>query len=255
MLIRLQKYLAWCGIASRRKCEELILEGKISVNGRIVTEMGIRIDPDNDRVLMDGKAVIPPKRFVYFALNKPPGVVVTASDSHGLPIVLDLMQGVKERIFTIGRLDLDTEGLLLLTNDGELANRIMHPRFHLEKEYIVTVYKPVSEHNLRWLRKGIMVDGKLTQPAEIRMVEMKHRFVHYKVLLREGRKRQIRLMFKAVGHPVTALKRVAIGPIRLGKLPLGQYRPLSHKEILMLKSLTGLGSKPAPSRTGKMQTR
>jgi len=254
-LIRLQKYLAWCGIASRRKCEELILKGKILVNGRIVTEMGTRIDPDKDQVRMDGSPVIPPKRFVYFALNKPQGVVVTASDSHGLPIALDLMQGVKERIFTIGRLDLETEGLLLLTNDGELANRIMHPSFHLEKEYVVTVFKPVNEHNLRWLRKGIMVDGKVTRPAEIQMIEMKHRFVRYKVLLREGRKRQIRLMFKAVGHPVTALKRVAIGPIRLGKLPLGQYRPLSHKEILMLKSLTGLTHPKGVSRTGKMQTK
>jgi pseudouridine synthase len=255
MLIRLQKYLAWCGIASRRKCEELIRERRISVNGRIVTEMGTRVDPDKDQVLMDRKAVTPPKRFVYFALNKPAGVVVTASDSHGMPIALDLMKGVKERIFTIGRLDLDTEGLLLLTNDGELANHIMHPRFHLEKEYVVTVYKPVSEHNLRWLRKGIMVEGKLTQPAEIRMVEMKHRFVHYKVIICEGRKRQIRLMLKAVGHPVIALKRVAIGPIRLGKLPLGQYRPLSQKEILMLKSLTGLTPRKGVPRTRKMQTR
>ncbi len=254
-MLRLQKYLAWCGIASRRKCEELIHEGRISVNGRMVTEMGTRVNPGKDQVLMDGRPVNPPKRFVYYALNKPAGVLVTASDSHGLPIALDLMKGVKERIFTIGRLDLETEGLLLLTNDGELANRIMHPSFHLEKEYVVTVHKPVNDHDLRWLRKGIMVDGKVTQPAEIQMTHMKHGFVSYKVILREGRKRQIRLMFKAVGHPVTALKRVAIGPIRLGMLPLGQFRPLSLKEVRLLKSLTGIGSGKGVPGSKKVQNR
>ena len=255
MLIRLQKYLASCGIASRRKCEELILEGRVFVNGAPATRLGSRVDPEKDRVNLDNRPVEQPQRFVYYALNKPPGVAVTASDSHGLPIALELLKGVKERVFSIGRLDLDTEGLLLLTNDGELAHRIMHPRYHLEKEYIVTVARPVSEHDLRWLRKGIRIEGKPTQAATIELVEKKHSFIRYKILIREGRKRQIRLMFKAVGHPVINLRRVAIGPIRLGKLPQGQYRPLSHREILLLKSLTGVIPKTGSPRKGTAKTR
>ncbi|MBN1902705.1 rRNA pseudouridine synthase [Candidatus Sumerlaeota bacterium] len=241
--VRLQKYLASCGIAARRKCEELILQKKVSVNGVVITQMGTCIDPEKDKVRVNGKlATLSPER-VYYALNKPEGYVVTMSDSHGAPMVTQLLKNVKERIFPVGRLDMDTEGLLLLTNDGELANRLMHPRFHLEKEYIVTVKKELSEHSIRWLKKGILIDSKPTLPAKIDLLSRKRNDTHYSIIIREGRKRQIRRMFKAIGHPVIALKRVAIGPVILGRLPLGQYRSLTRKEIAALKSKTGMDPK------------
>lgn len=237
---RLQKFLASCGIASRRKCEEFILDKKISVNGVVITKLGTRIDPEKDQVKMNGKVVTPPAKSVYYALNKPAGYVVTMSDSHGIPMVTELVKDVKERVFPVGRLDLDTEGLLLLTNDGELANRMMHPRYHLEKEYIVTVKRELNQHNLRWMKKGVIIDNNTTLPARIELLKRDRYHVRYRVIIREGRKRQIRRMFKSIGHPVLALKRVAIGPVILGRLPKGQYRSLTSKEVAALKSATKL---------------
>jgi len=237
---RLQKYLASCGLASRRKCEELISQGRVSVNGAAIRQLGTCVDPAKDVIVVDGREIKSAGPFVYYALNKPEGIVVTVSDSHGAPTVMDILQGVPERVFPVGRLDRDTEGLLLLTNDGELAHRLMHPRYHLEKEYLVTVSREVKEHNLHWLRKGIPLEGRVTKPAEISIFRKERRHVRYKVVISEGRKRQIRQMFKTVGHPVLALKRVAIGPIRLGMLPLGQYRSLNQKEIRLLREATGL---------------
>jgi len=248
---RLHKYMARCGVAARRKCEILIAEGRVTVNGNTVTSMGITVDPRTDRVTVDGKTIQPPHRYVYFALNKPAGVVVTASDSHGVKTVLDIMEEVTERIFPVGRLDLDTEGLLLLTNDGELANRLMHPRYHLEKEYHACVTQQVNDHNLRWLSRGIVIDGKRTIPARIRLRRKGGKNWCYQVIIREGRKRQIRRMFRAVGSPVQYLKRMAIGPVRIGRLKTGEYRPLTKKEIRDLKQASGLigGSR------GKNETR
>jgi pseudouridine synthase len=238
--IRLQKFLASCGIASRRKCEELIQQKRVSVNGIFITQMGTCIDPEKDQVRVNGKLVALPPKPVYYALNKPEGYVVTMSDSHGMPMITELIKDVKERVFPVGRLDLDTEGLLLLTNDGELANRLMHPRYHLEKEYIVSVKKELDQHNLRWVKKGVVIDDKPTLPARIELFRKDRSFVRYRIIIREGRKRQIRRMFKAVGHPVMSLKRVAIGAVTLGRLPKGQYRPLTRKEIADLKSATGM---------------
>ncbi|HOR65044.1 MAG TPA: pseudouridine synthase [Candidatus Sumerlaeota bacterium] len=247
---RLQKYLASCGIASRRKCEELIASGCICVNGKTVTQMGISVDPEKDKVLVNGRQVFPAEKMVYYALNKPAGYVVTVSDSHGTPTVMDLMKDVVERVFPVGRLDLDSEGLLILTNDGELANKMMHPRYHLEKEYIVTVRREVNDHNLRWLRKGILLDGKLTQSATVDLIRNERHHARYRVIIKEGRKRQIREMFKSVGHPVLALKRVAVGPIQLAKLPLGKYRSLTRQEIQMLRSaLTQASAEKKPQQT------
>ena len=244
MLMRLQKYLALCGIAARRKCETLISQGRVSVNGEIVTKLGTKIDPEKDAIELNGDIVHPPERFGYYVLNKPDGVVVTVSDSHGAKTVMDLLNQVTERIFPVGRLDLNTEGLLILTNDGELANRLIHPRYHLEKEYILTVKKPLNNHNLRWLRKGVNLDGKPTLPAEIRQIRKDRRFARYKVVIREGRKRQIRRMFRAVGHPVLSLKRVAIGPLRLGRLRTGDYRRLTRQEVSRLRRAVGLEKSP-----------
>lgn len=238
--VRLQKFLAACGIASRRKCEELILQKKVNVNGILITQMGTCIDPAKDRVHVNGKLANLPKKHVYYALNKPEGYVVTMADSHGIPMVTELLKDVKERVFPVGRLDMDTEGLLILTNDGELANRLMHPRYHLEKEYVVSIRQELNKHNLRWLHKGVVIDDKPTLPAKVELLRRDRYYVRYKIIIREGRKRQIRRMFKAIGHPVFALKRVAIGPVVLGRLPRGQYRSLTRREVAALKSATGM---------------
>jgi len=242
MTMRLQRYLALCGIASRRKCEEHITRGRVIVNGVTVVQLGTCVTPEKDKVLVDGREIFPPKRFVYYVLNKPAGYVVTLSDSHGTPTVMALLRDIRERVFPVGRLDMDTEGLLLLTNDGELANRLMHPRYHLEKEYIITVRRELNEHNLNWLRKGIELEGKVTQPAQIRLIKKSREYICYRMVIHEGRKRQIREMFKAAGHPVLTLKRIAIGSVHLGTLTTGRYRPLTHAEVGMLRKAAGLVS-------------
>jgi len=252
MTMRLQRYLALCGIASRRKCEELITRGRVIVNGATVVQIGTCVTPEEDRVLVDGREITPPKRFVYYALNKPAGYVVTMSDSHGTPTVMSLLQDVRERVFPVGRLDMDTEGLLLLTNDGEIANRLMHPRYHLEKEYIVAVRHELNEHNLNWLRRGIELEGKVTQPARIRLIKKNRDCIYYKMVIHEGRKRQIREMFKAAGHPVLSLKRIAIGPVRLGILSTGRYRSLSGAEVKILRKAIGLvGERRIENKEGR----
>lgn len=240
MQVRLQKYMADSGVAARRKCEEIIASGRVKVNGEKVTEMGVKVDPEKDKITLDGKIIEPLEKEVYFALNKPAGVVTTVSNKHGETTVMDLVKEVDERIFPVGRLDKDTKGLLILTTDGKLANRMMHPRYHLDKTYIVTVKHELPKRSLKYLSKGIVVGGKKTQPASVDLYKKTRRMVRYKMTIREGRKRQIRRMFKAVGDPVVELKRVSIGPVTLGRLPEGEYRPLNRKEIGQLKKETGL---------------
>jgi len=235
MVVRLHKHMALCGIDSRRRCEDLIVQGRVSVNGVVATKLGTCIDPDKDRIFVDGKEIFPAPGFIYYALNKPAGFVVTMKDSHGAATVMDIMKDIKERIFPVGRLDRDTRGLLLFTNDGQLANRLMHPRYHLEKEYLATIKRELERHNLRWLKKGIVLEGKKTLAATVDIYRKMRHSVVYRLVIREGRKRQIRRMFKAVGHPVTDLKRVGIGPIRLGRLAQGEYRLLTLREIRALK--------------------
>jgi 23S rRNA pseudouridine2605 synthase len=257
MQIRLQKFLASCGVAARRKCELLISSGSVTVNGETVTLPGTSIDPAKDKICVDGKDVSLEK-YVYYALYKPIGVVVTASDSHGVTTYLDIVPDIKERVFSVGRLDLDTEGLLILTNDGELANRLMHPKYHLPKEYLVTVRRQVNEHDMRYLKKGIKLEGKITQPADVVLMKKGRGFARYRVIIREGRKRQIRKMFEAVRHPVMALKRGAVGPVTLGKLHKGEYRPLTRSEVKALRTATGLFKKkvvPKPRPENKPKKR
>ena len=225
--IRLQKYLSMAGICSRRHGEELILAGKVWVNGRIVTELGTRVDT-GDTVEIDGKPVLTWQRVVYIALNKPRGYV-TSCDQPGQKLVTDLVN-IPERIYPIGRLDKDSTGLLLLTNDGPLHHRLSHPSFDHEKEYAVTLAAPVSDSALHKMAEGMLLSGKRTRPAEIHRISLRS----FRIILKEGKNRQIRRMVRKVGQEVLELQRIRIAGIRLGNLESGKWRFLEPDEIAVL---------------------
>ncbi|MGE5568324.1 MAG: pseudouridine synthase [Rhodospirillales bacterium] len=227
---RLQKILARAGIASRRKAEEYIVEGRVTVNGQIVTELGTKADPERDHIKVDGKLIRLPERMVYLAFNKPKGVVTTASDPQGRPTVLDYIKGVKERVFPVGRLDYASEGLLLLTNDGEFANRVTSAAMHLPKTYLVKVNGALTPEQEEQFRAGVPLHGRRTAPAGLRLVKPAQN-PWYEVRLTEGRHHQIREMFKHFGRLVEKIKRVKIGFLELGALQPGRCRPLTAAEI------------------------
>lgn len=239
---RLQKIIAAAGIASRRKAEDLISSGHVQVNGTTVTELGSKADADSDHIRVNGKLLQPrEQRHVYLLLNKPKGYVTTVSDPEKRPTVMDLIRGVKGRVFPVGRLDYASEGLLLLTNDGELANRLMKAASHVQKTYVVKVAGTPKEEALARLRAGISIatdDGKRvrTGPALVRVVKVAAN-PWYEITLIEGRNRQIRRMFEAVGHHVEKIKRVRYGPLALD-VPPGEFRSLTLKEVERLKSAT-----------------
>ncbi|HIY04648.1 MAG TPA: rRNA pseudouridine synthase [Candidatus Anaerotignum merdipullorum] len=238
---RLQKYLAEAGIASRRKSEEWIASGRVKVNGVVVTALGTKIDPQKDQVLFDDQpVVISGEKKIYLMLHKPEGYVTTAKEQFGRPAVLDLVRDVKQRIFPVGRLDYDTSGLLLLTNDGELTYRLTHPKYDVDKTYIAKLYGVPDDMDLQKFRRGVMVDGRKTRPAKIRILEIEkdRRFCTAEIILHEGKNRQVRKMCDAIKHPVAQLKRVATGTLTLGDLPKGAYRPLTEKEVQYLKQLS-----------------
>ena len=223
--MRLARYLAHAGAASRRAAEKLIAEGRVTVAGEVVTDPARDVDESSD-VRLDGEPLAPEPREVY-ALNKPRGVVSTARDTHGRRTVTEFVPS-QRRLYPVGRLDAETTGLILLTNDGELANRLTHPRFEVEKTYRARVEPaPVSETALRALREGVELDDGSTSPARVRQVEPGL----LEITIHEGRKRQVRRMCEAVGHRVTALERTAFGPLRLDKLPAGEFRPLTPAEV------------------------
>ncbi|MHB0977179.1 MAG: pseudouridine synthase [Candidatus Aquicultorales bacterium] len=235
--VRLQKYLASAGIASRRKAEELIKSGKVRVNGEVVEGLGVKIDPSSDHVAVDGKPVRPDRERLYLLLNKPAGYVTTVKDERGRPAVVDLVGGeVKERVFPIGRLDLETEGLLVLTNDGDLANLLMHPRYHVWKTYRALVKGKVTKQTAGELEGGILLEDGPTAPARLKVVEAADDRSVIEISVREGRKRQVRRMLKAVGHKVEHLERVGYGPLNLGDLKRGEWRFLSATEVEELKA-------------------
>ena len=237
---RLQKFLAEAGIASRRKAEELIAAGRVKVNGKIVTEQGVKINPQKDKVEFDNRLIaVKAEKKVYIMLHKPEGYVTTAKEQFGRPAVLDLIHGVQERIFPVGRLDYDTSGLLLLTNDGDLTYRLTHPSHDVEKTYLAKVYGVPDEADLQKFRRGVTVDGRKTSPAKIRILERDKdlRFSMVEITIHEGRNRQVRKMCEAIKHPVAQLKRVATGELQLGDLPKGKYRHLTEREIKYLKKL------------------
>jgi 23S rRNA pseudouridine2605 synthase len=237
---RLHKFIATAGIASRRKAEELIRQGRVQVNGEIVLEMGTKVGPD-DEVKVDGETVRTPKMH-YVLMNKPKGVVTTLSDPQRRPTVAKFLPDLGVTLKPVGRLDMETEGLLLFTNDGDLAARLTHPRYGVEKEYVAIVQGDLDERTLEKLRKGVYIEGGKTAPAEVRKgrFEPKRGTTRLEITIHEGRYRQIRQMGDAVGHPVVDLRRVRIGPLRLRDMAPGMCRALGQVEVLALKELVGL---------------
>lgn len=231
---RLQKILAKAGIASRRKAEELIKEGKVRVDGKVVTEMGTKVDPDAQDIECDGIHVAVREKKIYILLHKPAGFLSTVNDPQGRPIVTDLLPQVKERVYPVGRLDLDTEGALLLSNDGELAQKILHPSHEVNKTYVAKVKGKPNTKKLAALSRGITLEGRKTWPADIEVLQTEPQATTIKIIIHEGRKRQVRKMFDAVGHPVLQLKRTAYGQLELGDLRPGKYRFLSPEDIKMI---------------------
>jgi 23S rRNA pseudouridine2605 synthase len=231
---RLQKILSQAGIASRRQAEKIIAEGRVTVNGAVVSELGSKADLATDHIKVDGKLLHAPKRMLYLALNKPDGCVTTVTDPEGRRTVMDLLRGVKERVYPVGRLDYHSEGLLLLTNDGDLANQILSAHTHLTKTYLVKVTGELSDDEAQRFRDGVPILGRRTLPAGLKLT---HRAQNpwYEVRLFEGRNNQIRLMFKHFGKLVEKLKRIRIGPLDLGPLKPGEFRHLSVEEIAKLK--------------------
>ncbi|HMF77874.1 MAG TPA: pseudouridine synthase [Bryobacteraceae bacterium] len=244
---RLQKILAHAGIASRRKAEELIVAGRVSVNGETVTELGSKADLSVDKVKVDGQVLNEPKHHVYIALHKPKNCVTTVSDPEGRQTVMSFFKGLRERIYPVGRLDYASEGLLLLTNDGEFANRLMSPASHVTKTYLVKVKGSLTADQEEDFRRGIPIHGKRTAPAGLKLIR-KGDNPWYEVRLVEGRQNQIRIMFKHFGHLVEKLKRVKIGFLELGMLKPGAYRTLTNAEVARFRKLMKL---EAPEKESK----
>ncbi len=236
-MMRLQKYLAAAGVASRRASEQLIAEGKVMVNGQTVREMGVQVDETRDRVTVEGKPVRPVTEMHYIAYHKPLGEVTTVRDPEGRATVMDKFRDYPVRLFPVGRLDYDSEGLLLLTNDGEMMQRLLHPSHEVPKAYLCRVTGHVSEESIRRLRAGVNIEGRLTSPAEARLVRYEGDNSVLVITIHEGRNRQVRRMVEAIGHEVTALRRIGFGPIRLEDLPRGMWRRLTPEEVRRLKAL------------------
>ena len=234
--IRLQKFLSENGVASRRKAEELIEAGKVKVNGH-PARIGDKVDPIKDSVTVFGKKVTRVTSMRYILLHKPRGYVTTLSDEMGRKCITDLIKDVNERVYPIGRLDRDSEGLLLLTNDGEFANLMMHPSHHIPKHYRVTVRPSISQEQIEKMETGLMIDGRMTAPCKVRILEKDENRVVLEVVLYEGRNRQIRKMCELLELDVARLKRTAMGSVRLGMLPQGKWRDLTQDEIDRLTNL------------------
>lgn len=228
--IRLQKFLAQCGLCSRRKAEEYIQQGLVTVDGVIISEMGVTVTPGVSKVTFKGAPVTDKEPPVYYLLNKPKGYVTTLKDPQGRPIVTSLIKSAT-RLFPVGRLDLDTEGALILTNDGALAQKVQHPSHTTDKTYEALVRGNPSKEMINRLEKGIPLEGKMTSPAKITHLANKGRHTLIQIVIHEGRKRQVRKMFSYINHPVVELKRTAYGKLRLGKLAIGKYRLLNSSDI------------------------
>lgn len=247
-MLRLQKYLADCGVASRRAAEILIKDGRISVNDEVVTQMGFMVDEENDEVCFDGSVVKPVTKKIYIMLNKPSGFVTTVSDDKGRPTVLELVSDIQDRLFPVGRLDFDTEGLLILTNDGDLTYKITHPKNEIKKTYVAEVTGNISMETIVALRKGVMIDGYKTQPAEVEVVGATKFGTKLEITISEGKNRQVRKMFESQDCIVKKLKRTKEAGLLLGHLPLGKWRKLSESEINMLKKIGSEKKKHSPNK-------
>jgi 23S rRNA pseudouridine2605 synthase len=249
---RLQKILARAGLASRREAERWIVEGRVSVNGAVVRKLGSRADAARDSIKVDGKRIKPSTELLYYAFHKPPGVITTLNDPEHRPDLTPYLEllGERKRVFPIGRLDYNTTGLLLLTNDGELALRVAHPRFGVRKLYRVKLSACPREEDLARLRKGIRLDDGVTAPARVRVIDRLKKNAWVEIEVQEGRKREVRRMFETLGFFVEKLMRIRIGPILLGALPEGEFRRLSQSEVITLKRGIGLqgNAPPTPSK-------
>jgi len=241
-LQRLQKILAQAGYGSRRACEQLILQGRVRLNGQVVTQLGTRANPQSDVIEVDGKRVQLPKQHTYILLHKPAGVVTTRLDPHATRTVKDLLQGVSAPVFPVGRLDADTTGALLLTDDGDLAYRLMHPRYGVPKTYLVEVRGEVGEEAICRLKKGVQLEDGITAPAQVQKVRYltDRKTTLLRLTIHEGRKRQVKRMCQAVGHPVVRLHRERFGPLTLRNLPVGAWRYLTAEEVADLYRAVGL---------------
>ncbi len=232
--MRLNKYIASCGVASRRGADTIIAEGRVTINGRPVSTIGTDVDPDTDVVAVDGSLLSLKSKNMYILMNKPAGVLSTCHDDRGRKCVIDLINGVSQRVFPVGRLDYDTEGLLLLTNDGNFAYRCTHPKHEMDKTYEAVVHGRLDATAIKHLENGIVLDGIRTAPAKVSILERPDIKNLYEITIHEGRNRQVKRMFEAVGCHVMQLKRTKLGKLTLGELPVGKWRYLSESEIKAL---------------------
>ncbi|MBV4428125.1 pseudouridine synthase [Clostridium tyrobutyricum] len=230
MIERLQKYMAHCGVASRRKCEYIILQGRVRVNGQVIDKLGFKVDTENDLVMLDNNNIVPEQKKVYIALNKPEGYVSTVRDEKNRKTILDLVK-VDERIYPIGRLDYDTSGLILLTNDGDIYNKIIHPKSEKNKVYIAEVSGVISNEDINKFENGLNIGNYITSKASLKILRLNNNSCVVNIIIHEGKNRQIRKMCKIIGHQVITLKRIKIGKIELGNLKKGEWRYLTDTEI------------------------
>ncbi len=237
MEIRLQKLIAGSGLASRRKAEMLIAAGRVTVNGKVVTKLGTKVDPGRDHVKVDGRHLTGAQPFVYLVLNKPRNVMSTLNDPGGRDTVKDFLHGVSVRVFPVGRLDFDSEGLMLLTNNGELAQALLHPRYHVPKTYLIKVKRVLADDAIAQLQQGVQLEDGLTGPAVVKKVKRAEQNSWLEITIREGRKHQVKRMLEAVGHPVIKLMRIRMGPLSLGDLAPGEFRFLTDREANALREL------------------
>lgn len=232
---RLQKYISRCGKASRRKAEEMILSGRVKVNGKVINEI-VMVDDEHDKVEIDGEIICPEEKMIYIILNKPEGIITSVKDQFGRKTVIDIID-IKERVYPVGRLDYDTSGLILLTNDGDLANKIMRPKSEINKVYIAKIFGTPNKEEINMFESGVVIDGYKTSKAGFKIIRELNNYSIAEIRIHEGRNRQVRKMCEVIEHPVISLKRVMIGDIKLGDLRMGEWRYLNESEIQYLKNL------------------
>ena len=235
--MRLNKFMAMSGVDSRRKCDEIIASGRVRINARVVKKLGIQVNINRDIVTVDNKPIRIKGNFVYLMLNKPLGTVTTLRDPQHRRTVMDCLPRLNQRVFPVGRLDYNTSGLLLFTNDGDTAQKLIHPSFEIDKKYLVTITGTLSEKEIDTLSNGVDIGGFVTSPASITLKNTAHGQSTYEIIIHEGKNRQIRRMFESINRPVVALKRVAFGKLVLGDLPIGHTRELTKEEIKYITSL------------------
>ncbi|MHB8158048.1 MAG: pseudouridine synthase [Desulfocucumaceae bacterium] len=251
---RLQKFMSRHGIASRRACEEIIAAGRVRVNGKVISTPGVTVDPARDKVVVDGRRLGEPEKKIYIMINKPRGYISTAQDPRGRKKVTDLLENIKERVYPVGRLDYDSEGLLIMTNDGEFAQKLTHPSHEVPKTYRVRLKGLPSDDDLDKIATGVMLDDKMTAPAKLAFIEEREGNALLEITISEGRNRQVRRMFETINFEVIRLKRVKIGSLTLGNLKSGENRPLRETEVTVLLKMAGIKRSP-PKRISNLPKR